>query len=182
MIILIVAAAMLVGGWAQARQGRFRHDLAILGAIAALLVALQAAKRLTVGQGLMILALLPAALNDMQTHDFPSWLVGLAALAALSGSLFDAAGPHPLSALAIGLPLVVADRLWPRRIGRGDIELLTIMGLYFGWQRCLTISIIGYLAAAAYILAGPPPRLGRKVAFVPFITLAVLVGIQLPWG
>jgi leader peptidase (prepilin peptidase)/N-methyltransferase len=171
------------------RRGRLR--LVALGAVTVALAAAVAVAQSSVAasvlRGLLVLALVPCAVIDLDRRIIPNRITGPGALLALcAGLALDPGGEltRVLSALAAGGFLLVASLLRPSGMGMGDVKLTGMMGLFLG----TAVSVALFAALIASVLTGVAlaTRRGvtaaRKTAlpFGPYLAfggiLAALVG------
>ena len=152
---------------------------------AALYVAVVAsqddAARIVLGL-LLVTALVPITLIDLERQIIPNLITGPAAVAALVAILAldrDFLLEAVLGALAGGGFFFVAAVLYPRGMGIGDVKLTAMLGLYLGRAvaPAIFIALIAGVAVGAAIIARKGAREGRKtkVPFGPFLALGGMV-------
>jgi leader peptidase (prepilin peptidase)/N-methyltransferase len=139
---------------------------------------------------LLVTALVPITLIDLDHRIIPNKITGpfavaaLAAIAALhSGFLVEAL----IAAVAAGGFFFIAAVLYPRGMGMGDVKLAALLGLYLGRAvaPAIFIALLAGVVVGAAIIARKGAKEGRKtaVAFGPFLALggmvAFFVGNQL---
>lgn len=112
--------------------------------------------------GLLVLALVPCTVIDIERRIIPNLITGPAALAALVlGTALNPAGePHRLlwAALAGGFLLITA-LIYPAGMGMGDVKLLGLMGLCLGPG----VAVALFIALMGQILTGVVLAVGRGV-------------------
>lgn len=126
--------------------------------------------------------LITLSLVDLDTFVIPDRVL---AVLALSWLLFLPLSPAPaasfrsglVGACAIGLPLLAivlaADRIMGREtMGGGDLKLLFLTGLYFGWQRQLLLLILACLVGLLFALPARNGGESRPIPFGPAISAA----------
>jgi leader peptidase (prepilin peptidase) / N-methyltransferase len=150
------------------------------------LVALAADDALDIALGLILVtALVPITLIDLEHRLIPNRITGPAAAAALvaivalgSGFLVEAL----VAAAAGGGFFLLAAIASPRGMGMGDVKLAGVLGLCLGRAVAPAIFaglIAGVLVGAA-IIARKGAREGRKTAvpFGPFLALGAILGLS----
>jgi leader peptidase (prepilin peptidase)/N-methyltransferase len=178
-----------------ALRGRCRHcgapisaryplvELATAALYAAVVVARDDAVGIALGL-LLVTALVPVALIDLDHRLIPNRITLPTALAALAiGLALDLDGvPEQLVAgAAAGGFFLVAALAYPRGMGMGDVKLAGVLGLCLG--RAVGPAILVALAAGvvvgAAIMARDGVAAGRRTAvpFGPFLALGGLVGL-----
>jgi leader peptidase (prepilin peptidase)/N-methyltransferase len=176
-----------------ALRGRCHHCRAPISAryplveltTAALYVAVVASQddavRVVLGL-LLVTALVPITLIDLDRRIIPNVITGPAALAALvaiaaldTDFLLDAV----IAAAAGGGFFLVAAILYPRGMGMGDVKLAGMLGLYLGRAvaPAILIALIAGVLVGAAIIARKGAVEGRKTAvpFGPFLALGGVV-------
>jgi leader peptidase (prepilin peptidase) / N-methyltransferase len=139
---------------------------------------------------LLVSALVPIALIDLDHRRIPNVITGPAALAAVAALAVLNPGALPghllAGALAAGAFFVVA-LVAPGGMGMGDVKLAGVLGLYLGRAvaPALFIALLAGSAVGAVIATrrGVAAARKTKVPFGPFLALGgvagVLVGTQL---
>jgi leader peptidase (prepilin peptidase) / N-methyltransferase len=156
-------------------------ELATAGLYAAVVASQDDAARILLGL-LLVTALVPITLIDVDCRIIPNKITGPAAIAALvaivaldSSFLLEAV----VAAVAAGGFFLVAAILYPRGMGMGDVKLAGTLGLYLGRAVAPAIfaALIGGVVVGAAIIARKGAREGRKTAvpFGPFLTLGGLI-------
>jgi leader peptidase (prepilin peptidase)/N-methyltransferase len=131
---------------------------------------------------LLVAALVPITLIDLDHRIIPNRITGLAAIAALiaiaaldTDFLVEAA----IAAVAGGGFFFVAAILYPRGMGMGDVKLAGVLGLYLGRAvaPAILIALIAGVVLGAAIIARKGAVEGRKTAvpFGPFLALGGMV-------
>jgi leader peptidase (prepilin peptidase) / N-methyltransferase len=147
------------------------------------LVALAADDALDVALGLILVtALVPITLIDLEHRLIPNRITGPAAAAALvaivalgSGFLVEAL----VAAAAGGGFFLLAAIASPRGMGMGDVKLVALLGLFLGRAvgPAILIALVLGVAVGAVIIARKGTTAGRKTAvpFGPFLAIGGLV-------
>ena len=176
-----------------ALRGRCRHCGAPISAryplveltTAALYVAVVASQdeavRIVLGL-LLVTALVPITLIDLDRRIIPNVITGPAAIAAVIAILaldIDFL-PEALTAAAAGGGFfLVAAMLYPSGMGMGDVKLAGMLGLYLGKAvaPAVLIALIGGVVVGAAIIARKGAAEGRKTAvpFGPFLALGGMI-------
>jgi leader peptidase (prepilin peptidase)/N-methyltransferase len=183
----VVAWLALRGRCAYCRTAIPARYPLVEAATAALYVAVVAATGAdadAIGGLLLVSALVPIALIDLEHRIIPNAITGPAAVTAvvLTGILDPASLPERLAAgaLAGGGFLLVALAA-PRGMGMGDVKLAAVLGLFLGWA--VAPALLVAFAAGSVVGVAIALRTGvgaaRKTAvpFGPFLALGGLVGI-----
>lgn len=129
--------------------------------------------------------LLVLSLTDLDTYIIPNATI-LAAIAIRAlyiaavgvlgqGDALVLARDSLVGGLAVGVPVyllsLVMDRVLRRdSLGGGDIKLLFVAGLYFGWAQCLFLVMLA--CVLGLVLAAVLSRESRLIPFGPAIALA----------
>jgi leader peptidase (prepilin peptidase)/N-methyltransferase len=161
-----------------------RYPLVELGT-AALYVAVVAtqddAVRIVLGL-LLVTALVPITLIDLDRRIIPNRITGPAALAALVAIValdVDSLPESLIAAAAAGGFFLVAAVVYPSGMGMGDVKLAGVLGLYLGRAvaPAVFIALIGGVVVGAAVIARKGAREGRKTAvpFGPFLALGGLI-------
>jgi leader peptidase (prepilin peptidase) / N-methyltransferase len=152
---------------------------------AALYVAVVAsqddAARIVLGL-LLVTALIPITLIDLDHRIIPNKITGPAAVAALiaiaaldTDFLLEAV----IGGLAGGGFFFIAAVLYPRGMGMGDVKLAGVLGVYLGRAvaPAILIALIAGVMVGAAIIARKGAKEGRKTAvpFGPFLALGGIV-------
>jgi leader peptidase (prepilin peptidase)/N-methyltransferase len=131
---------------------------------------------------LLVTALVPITLIDLDHRIIPNKITGPAAIAAViaiaaldSDFLVEAL----IAALAGGGFFFVAAVLYPRGMGMGDVKLAGMLGLYLGKAvaPAIFIALLGGVLIGAAIIARKGATEGRKTAvpFGPFLALGGMI-------
>jgi leader peptidase (prepilin peptidase) / N-methyltransferase len=131
---------------------------------------------------LLVTALVPITLIDLDHRLIPNRITGAAALAGLVAILAldpGFVGEALIAAAGAGGFFLVAAILNPRGMGMGDVKLAALLGLYLGRSvapAILVALVLGVVAGAA-VIARKGARAGRKTAvpFGPFLALGGLI-------
>jgi leader peptidase (prepilin peptidase)/N-methyltransferase len=131
---------------------------------------------------LLVTALVPITLIDLDYRIIPNKITGPAAIAALIAILAldrDFLVEAVVAAAAGGGFFLVAAVLYPRGMGMGDVKLAGVLGLYLGRAvaPAVFIALIGGVVIGAAVIARKGAKEGRKTAvpFGPFLALGGLV-------
>jgi leader peptidase (prepilin peptidase)/N-methyltransferase len=131
---------------------------------------------------LLVTALVPITLIDLDHRIIPNKITGPAAIAALIAILAldrDFLVEAVVAAAAGGGFFLVAAVLYPRGMGMGDVKLAGVLGLYLGRAvaPAVFIALIGGVVVGAVVIARKGAKEGRKTAvpFGPFLALGGLV-------
>jgi leader peptidase (prepilin peptidase)/N-methyltransferase len=152
------------------------------GALYAAVVASQDdAVRIVLGL-LLVTALVPIALIDLDHRIIPNRITGPAAIAAVIAIAALDADFLPEAAIAAaagGGFFFIAAVLYPRGMGMGDVKLAGMLGLYLGRAvaPAILIALVAGVVLGAAIIARKGAKEGRKTAvpFGPFLALGGLV-------
>lgn len=132
----------------------------------------------------LVLALVPLTLIDLDTKTLPNAITYPAALAGLAiGTALDPAGePERLIAgAAAGLFLLLVVLAYPRGMGMGDVKLVAVLGLFLGRAvaPALLVALVSGVLVGGVIMSRVGVAAGRKVKvpFGPFLALGGVVGI-----
>jgi leader peptidase (prepilin peptidase) / N-methyltransferase len=167
-----------------------RRDIAVgvaTVALAAVVAVVQSSVAESVLRGLMVLALVPCAVIDIERRIIPNRITGPASVVALiAGLALDPGGElaRVLWALGAGGFLLIAALARPGGMGMGDVKLTAMMGLFLG--RGVAVALFAALIASVLTGVALATRRGvyaaRKTAlpFGPYLAfggvLAALVG------
>jgi leader peptidase (prepilin peptidase)/N-methyltransferase len=139
---------------------------------------------------LLVTALVPITLIDLDHRIIPNRITGSAAIAALvaiaaldSDFLVEAI----IAGIAGGGFFFIAAVLYPRGMGMGDVKLAGVLGLYLGRAvaPAILIALVAGVVVGAAIIARKGAKEGRKTAvpFGPFLAaggmIAFFVGNEL---
>lgn len=132
------------------------------------------------GPGLLLLV---AAVQDMKRKEVSIWLLGIFGVLGIPVTLLNGAGgtaalPGALGGAAVGLLVILMSRLTEGAIGMGDGLLLTVTGIYLGFQENLFLFLCGaFLAAALSVVLLILKKVTRKTScpFIPFLFAGYLM-------
>jgi leader peptidase (prepilin peptidase)/N-methyltransferase len=131
---------------------------------------------------LLVTALVPITLIDLERRIIPNVITGPAALAAVVAiaALDTDYLPEALIAGAAGGGFfLVAAVLYPRGMGMGDVKLAGMLGLYLGRAvaPAIFIALIAGVVVGAAVIARKGAKEGRKTAvpFGPFLALGGVI-------
>jgi leader peptidase (prepilin peptidase)/N-methyltransferase len=131
---------------------------------------------------LLVTALVPITLIDLELRIIPNVITGPAALAAIVAiaALDTDFLPEALIAGAAGGGFfLVAAILYPRGMGMGDVKLAGMLGLYLGRAvaPAIFIALIAGVVVGAAVIARKGAKEGRKTAvpFGPFLALGGVI-------
>ncbi len=152
------------------------------GALYAAVVASQDdAVRIVLGL-LLVTALVPITLIDLDHRLIPNKITGPAALAAVIAIVAldrDFLVEALVAAAAGGGFFLIAALLYPRGMGMGDVKLAGVLGLYLGRAvaPAILIALLGGVLVGAAIIARKGAKEGRKTAvpFGPFLALGGMI-------
>jgi len=132
---------------------------------------------------LLVTALVPITLIDLELRIIPNIITGPAALAAVVAiaALDTDFLPEALFAgAAAGGFFLIAAILYPRGMGMGDVKLAGMLGLYLGRAvaPAIFIALIAGVVVGAAVIARKGAKEGRKTAvpFGPFLALGGVIG------
>lgn len=133
---------------------------------------------------ILITALVPIVLIDLEHRLIPNAITGPAAVAAIvAGLALDLDGvPEQLIAAGIaGGFFLLAAVLYPRGMGMGDVKLAGLMGLCLGRAvaPAILIGLIAGVVVGGVIMARVGTKAGRKTAvpFGPFLALGAVIAL-----
>jgi leader peptidase (prepilin peptidase)/N-methyltransferase len=133
---------------------------------------------------LLVTALVPIALTDLDHRIIPNAITGPAAAVGLVAALLvDPSGvPERLiAAAAAGGAFLAVALAVPGGMGMGDVKLVALLGLYLGASvaPALLVALLAGSLAGGVVMARRGVRAGRKTAipFGPFLVLGGLTAI-----
>lgn len=148
--------------------------------------------------GILLSLLLMGALVDLEDGWIPDRVSVLAALCyvplALPEGGWRMVGSGALSAVALLLPLMAVVALMEKRMntevmGGGDLKLLAVLGLYFGWKQGLFLILAACVLGLAGMAVTGRLAKGVRTPFAPALFLSAwltaLVGqaaVDWYWG
>jgi leader peptidase (prepilin peptidase) / N-methyltransferase len=131
---------------------------------------------------LLVTALVPITLIDLDRRIIPNLITGPAAVAAVVAILaldIDFLPEALIAGAAGGGFFLVAAMLYPRGMGMGDVKLAGVLGLYLGKAvaPAILIALIGGVVVGAAIIARKGAAEGRKTAvpFGPFLAVGGMI-------
>ena len=131
---------------------------------------------------LLVTALVPITLIDIDLRIIPNRITGPAAVAALVAVAAldrDFLVEAIVAGIAGGGFFLIAALLYPRGMGMGDVKLAGVLGLYLGRAvaPAILIALVAGVVLGAAIIARKGAKEGRKTAvpFGPFLALGGLV-------
>jgi leader peptidase (prepilin peptidase) / N-methyltransferase len=131
---------------------------------------------------LLVTALVPIALIDLELRIIPNLITGPAALAgviAIAALDIDFLPEALIAGAAGGGFFLVAAILYPRGMGMGDVKLAGMLGLYLGRAvaPAIFIALIAGVVVGAAVIARKGAKEGRKTAvpFGPFLALGGVI-------
>jgi leader peptidase (prepilin peptidase) / N-methyltransferase len=133
---------------------------------------------------LLVTALVPLVLIDLDHRLLPDRITGPSALAALvAGTALDPGGePERLiAAAAAGGFFLAAALAYPAGMGMGDVKLAAVLGLHLGREvaPALAVALLAGVLVGGAIIARKGAAEGRKTAvpFGPFLALGGVVAL-----
>jgi leader peptidase (prepilin peptidase)/N-methyltransferase len=131
---------------------------------------------------LLVTALVPITLIDLELRIIPNVITGPAALAAviaIAALDIDFLPEALIAGAAGGGFFLVAAILYPRGMGMGDVKLAGMLGLYLGRAvaPAIFIALIAGVVVGAAVIARKGAKEGRKTAvpFGPFLALGGMI-------
>jgi leader peptidase (prepilin peptidase) / N-methyltransferase len=131
---------------------------------------------------LLVTALVPITLIDLDQRIIPNRITGpaaVAALVAIAALDTDFLVEAIVAAIAGGGFFLIAALLYPRGMGMGDVKLAGVLGLYLGRAvaPAILIALLVGVAVGAAIIVRKGAVEGRKTAvpFGPFLALGGMV-------
>jgi len=131
---------------------------------------------------LLVTALIPITLTDLDQRIIPNAITGTAAAAGIAAALLIDTSSVPERLLAAGIAggafLAIALAV-PGGMGMGDVKLVGVLGLYLGSAvaPAIFIALLTGSLAGAVVMSRKGVREGRKttIPFGPFLVLGGLV-------
>ncbi len=131
---------------------------------------------------LLVTALVPITLIDLDTRRIPNAITLPAAIAALAAGLaldLDFVPEQLIAGAAAFAFFFAAAYLYPRGMGMGDVKLAGVLGLYLGRAvaPAIFIALITGVLVGIVIIARVGQAAGRKTAvpFGPFLALGGII-------
>jgi leader peptidase (prepilin peptidase)/N-methyltransferase len=176
-------------------RGRCRHcgepiawrypavELATAALYAAVVATRDDAQGIALGL-ILVTALVPIVLIDLERRLIPNLITGPAAVAAVVAGLvldIDGLGEQLIAGAAAGGFFLLAALAYPRGMGMGDVKLAGMLGLYLGRAvaPAVFIALVAGVLVGGVIMARLGAREGRKAAvpFGPFLALGALIAM-----
>ena len=69
-------------------------------------------------------------------------------------------------------------------MGFGDVKLMGALGLFFGWEKIIAVSLIAFLLAAIIsiiLLASKKKKTDEYIPFGPFIVISAFIVVLVPF-
>jgi leader peptidase (prepilin peptidase)/N-methyltransferase len=133
---------------------------------------------------ILVTALVPIVVVDLERRLIPNAITAPAAAAALVAGLaldLDGVGEQLIAGAAAGGFFLAAALAYPRGMGMGDVKLAALMGLCLGRAvaPAVLIGLVGGVLVGGVIVARVGARAGRKTAvpFGPFLALGAIVAL-----
>lgn len=127
---------------------------------------------------ILVTALVPIVLIDLERRLIPNLITGPAAVAALAAGLaldVDFVPEQLIAGAAAGGFFLLAALAYPRGMGMGDVKLAAVLGLCLGRAvaPALMIALLSGVLVGGVVMARLGARVGRKTAvpFGPFLAL-----------
>jgi leader peptidase (prepilin peptidase)/N-methyltransferase len=131
---------------------------------------------------IMVTALVPIVLIDLERRLIPNLITGPAAVAALVAGLaldLDGVPEQLIAGAAAGGFFLAAALAYPRGMGMGDVKLAGLLGLCLGRAvgPAVLIALVTGVLVGGIVIARLGARVGRKTAvpFGPFLALGGIV-------
>jgi leader peptidase (prepilin peptidase)/N-methyltransferase len=133
---------------------------------------------------ILVTALVPIVVVDLERRLIPNLITGPAAVAALVAGLaldLDGVPEQLIAGAAAGGFFLAAAMAYPRGMGMGDVKLAGVMGLCLGRAvaPAVLIGLFSGVLVGAVIIARLGAKEGRKTAvpFGPFLALGAVIAI-----
>jgi len=124
---------------------------------------------------------LAASITDLRSRRIPNALTGLGAVLALGWLVLVHSDALPERVIALGvliLPLGVLSLAKPEAFGMGDVKLIAVLTLFFGWPVLPAVLVPAMACAALFGLALAALRRVRpglvSMPLAPFMVLPTL--------
>lgn len=158
-------------------------ELATAALYAAVVIARDDAGGIALGL-ILVTALVPIVLIDLEHRLIPNLITGPAAVLALAAGLaldLDFVAEQLIAGAAAGGFFLLAALAHPKGMGMGDVKLAGLIGLCLGRAVApsLLVALVAGVLIGGVIVARVGARQGRKTAvpFGPFLALGALVGL-----
>jgi len=156
-------------------------ELATAALYAAVIATQDDAVRIVLGL-LLVTALVPITLIDLERRIIPNAITGPAAIGALvvvAALDIDFLPEAVIATAAAGGFFLLAALLYPSGMGMGDVKLAGVLGLYLGRAvaPAVFIALIAGVVVGAMVIARKGAHAGRKTAvpFGPFLALGGMI-------
>jgi leader peptidase (prepilin peptidase)/N-methyltransferase len=133
---------------------------------------------------ILVTALVPIVLIDLEHRLIPNRITGPAAVAAVVAGLaldIDYLPEQLIAGAAAGGFFLLAAMAYPRGMGMGDVKLAGVMGLCLGRAvaPAVMIALITGVVVGGIVIARLGAKVGRKtkVPFGPFLALGAVIGL-----
>ncbi len=133
---------------------------------------------------LLVTALVPIALIDLDHRLIPNAITGPAAIAAIAAALIVDTSSVPgrlIAGAAAGAVFLAVALAAPGGMGMGDVKLVAVLGLYLSTSviPAVFVALLAGTIVGVGVMARTGIRAGRKTAvpFGPFLVLGGFVGI-----
>jgi leader peptidase (prepilin peptidase)/N-methyltransferase len=133
---------------------------------------------------ILVTALVPIVLIDLERRLIPNVITAPAAVAALVAGLaldLDGVPEQLIAGAGAGGFFLLAALAYPRGMGMGDVKLAGVLGLCLGRAvaPALMIALLSGVLVGGVVIARLGTRVGRKTAvpFGPFLALGGLVAL-----
>ncbi len=127
--------------------------------------------------------LIIVTLIDLKTQEIPDRLIIFGLMAGLLFNLYDIKADMLQGILGFllgGGAFLIIAMVTQGAMGGGDIKLMAVLGLFFGWKMIILIALLSFLLGAIISLILIATKIkGRKdyIPFGPFISIAALITI-----
>ncbi len=127
--------------------------------------------------------LIIVTLIDLKTQEIPDGLIIFGLIAGLLFNLYDIKADMLKGILGFllgGGTFLIIAMVTQGAMGGGDIKLMAVLGLFFGWEMIILIALLSFLLGAIISLILIATKIkGRKdfIPFGPFISIAALITI-----
>jgi leader peptidase (prepilin peptidase)/N-methyltransferase len=133
---------------------------------------------------ILVTALVPIVLIDLEHRLIPNLITGPAAVAAVMAGValdIDYLPEQLIAGAAAGGFFLLAAMAYPRGMGMGDVKLAGVMGLCLGRAvaPAVMIALISGVLVGGIVIARLGAKVGRKtkVPFGPFLALGAVIGL-----